>query len=665
MPKGKERIENVCVTKEMEDSYLAYSLAVIVGRALPDIYDGLKPVHRRILTAMKDLNLRSDGPFRKAARVEGDTMGKYHPHGAAYGSMVTLAAPYANNHVLIDGHGNWGSPTDGAAASRYTECRLSSFSEEVLLDQFGLCETKPNYDGSLQEPVRLEAQLPNVLILGSEGIGVGYATSVPQHNLRGVVKAAKALLSGKSPNSTDLIPDFPSGCDIIKDDSLKEYLTTGRGSILMRAKVKTSVFKRDGRKADWHQLVFTNLPYQANTEQVGEEIRKGLEKGVITGVTEIRDESDLSGERLVVYCKENPDLVVSQLYHNTRLEKTFGANNTVIHNLVPKQYAPHEIIWHWLQWRDERLLVQFAAEKDSLEGRVHILEGLLFALSKIDKVIALIRKSADKAEARAKLMGRGFNLSQQQADAILNMRLHQLCSMDASALEEEMNQLNERLNEVNTLLSDKSLRDKYLSEQLDYLQKRHGNARKCALIDRPKTVDVPVAKGNKKPAVAAAPRSRYMKVDTKKGIIDQLKGPRGSNVVIPDNDKLIILSEDGVVKRLPSRHSGPAFDNPVGVCYYQRQSVIEKEVFLAVWIRNGAIYSNVIQGEHLCKTTSKGKRWLPQDSTLLYFGKGSYEINFVSKRRKPRKLTIKGTKQRALGGVGNKLFPIDEVVIDK
>ncbi len=632
----------VDLVKEMEESYLSYSLAVIVGRALPDLYDGLKPVHRRILKAMHDLGLSSSGAFKKSARVCGEVMGKWHPHGDAYGSMVTLAAPHSNNHTLIDGHGNWGSPTDNAAASRYTECRLSSYSEDVLLQNFSMCEEKPNYDGSLQEPIRLEAQLPNVLILGSEGIGVGYATNIAQHNLRGVVRVAQSILQGLEVDDSDLLPDFPSGCDIVREDALEQYLLTGQGSIRMRAKVEKTRVKRSGKKSDWLQLVFTNLPYQVNTEQISEDIRKGN----IEGILDLRDESDLSGERLVVYCssKEDPDSIIDQLYQSTRLEKTFGANNTVIQNMVPILLSPKEIIRRWLDWKDVRLLVQFRREKESLESRLHILDGLLLALNHIEKVVTYIRSSANKSEAKKKLME---HWTPEQTESILNLKLYQLSSLDSSSLEEERTSLRVRLTEVECLIEDKPLRDKYLIGQLEYLQKRHGNTRKCQVISASPKAVTP-RKVERKP--------RYLKIDSKRGTVEQLTGPRSSSLILQDNDKLIILSEGGVVKRLPSKYRGPAFNKAERVPYFQKQSSIVGETLLAVWVRNDSVYSNVINGEELCKTTSTGKRWLPPDSKLLYLGKDSYQLP-------GKKVTIQSTKPRPLGGVGNKLCSSQGVIV--
>jgi DNA gyrase subunit A len=315
-------ITPVNLVDEMKTSYLDYSMAVLVGRAIPDLYDGLKPVTRRILTAMKWLGLKPEARFMKSARVEGETMGKLHPHSGAYGAMVTAAQWWTNNHPLVDGWGNWGSPTDGPAASRYTEAKVTSFAWDVLLQDSETWVTRDNYDGSLQEPIQLNVRLPVLLLNGGEGIGVGYATKIPTHNLRGVAKALRALVDDDMIAAKNaLAPDFPTGCSVVKDEGLVEYLNTGAGSIRMRAvctREKLDYGKRSKRDA----LIFTNLPLHINTEQVGEQVKEALEKGRITTVADVRDETDKAGVRLVIVLKANVDIdqAEAELFHNTSLD---------------------------------------------------------------------------------------------------------------------------------------------------------------------------------------------------------------------------------------------------------------------------------------------------------------------------------------------------------
>lgn len=658
----KERIQTIDVRREMEDSYLAYSMAVIVGRAIPDIYDGLKPVQRRVLTTMKGLGLKSDGPFKKSARVDGDCLGRYHPHGSVYGAMVTMAAPYRNNHRLIDGHGNYGSETDPPAAARYTECRLTPYSEDVLLQDFTICDTRDNYDGSLKEPIRLEASLPNTLIIGNEGIGVGYASAIPQHNLRDVVKATVGLIRGDTPAKLAkyLIPDFPSGCDIVKNEGLKEYLATGRGSIRQRAISTVEKYERSGRKANWDKIVFTNLPYQVSTEKVGEEIKKLLDDGRISDIHHIADETDRTGQRLVVFAKEGRGAFVrDQLYQLTKLDTTFSANNTVVHNMAPRQYAPHEIIWHWIQWRDGRLIIKFESELKAKEGRLHVVLGLLKALSIMDKIITAIRKSADKAEARKKLMGRGFGFSEVQADAILNMRLHALTGMDAEVLQQEEAELNEEILRLKSLLQDKSLRDQYIIDEVESIGLRHGHKRVCSVTG---TLPSKVSTAPK-PRATPVEKSRYVKIDMKKGLMEQLKGPRGSTLVCNDQDKVVVILGDGIVKKLPSRHKGPLSNQPVEVLMAEKESKLSDQKILAVWSLDNSLYASTLDGTNLSKTTSKGKKWLPDGATLVYLGTKTYTLNYVSKRKKAKQLTVKTIKERPVGSKGNKIAALSEVVL--
>ena len=330
-------IVNVNIVDEMKQAYGDYALAVIVGRAIPDLYDGLKPVQRRILTAMSWLNLKPTGRFMKSARVEGETMGKLHPQGGAYGAIVNMAQWWTNNAILVDGHGNFGSPTDGPAAARYTEAKLTEYAYSVMLGDQKTWETRPNYDGSLQEPVRLNAKIPNVLINGSDGIAVGMATRIPMHNLRGVAKALRFMAEGDmAAANKQLIPDFASGCEIVKDQGLLDYVNTGHGSIRMRAKCERSEVDH-GKRAKRTAFTFTNFPLHVNTEQVGEQIKDALAKDKITTVADVRDETDRSGIRLVVILKAsaNPDLAEKELYKWTSLDTKFSANNTVIDGVSP------------------------------------------------------------------------------------------------------------------------------------------------------------------------------------------------------------------------------------------------------------------------------------------------------------------------------------------
>ncbi|MEC8738062.1 MAG: DNA topoisomerase (ATP-hydrolyzing) subunit A, partial [Planctomycetota bacterium] len=449
MPKEDSlgKIIDSSIVDVMKESYGEYALSVIIGRAIPNLYDGLKPVTRRILTAMKWLNLKPDGRYMKAARVEGDTMGRLHPQGGCYGAMVTAAQWWTNNAILIDGHGNWGSPTDGAAAQRYTECKLTEYSWEALLQNTADWETRPSYDGSFQEPVILNTKVPHVLLNGSTGIAVGFATNIPTHNLRGIAKALHALVEGNpKEGAKHLIPDIPTGCEIVKDEGLLEYLQTGKGSFRMRAVCNEEQIEY-GKRSKRDALVFTNLPMHVNTEQVGEQIKAALEKGQVTTVADVRDETDMSGIRFVVVLKASASVeqAKAELYKYTSLDTKFSANNLVIDGTKPVQLAPYDILSHWLAWRDETIIRIFTSELSARRERLEIVQGLMSALDIIDDVIDTIRRSRDRSTARNNLIKLKF--TENQANAILDMRLAQLTKLDDKTLRDEAKEVQARIKE--------------------------------------------------------------------------------------------------------------------------------------------------------------------------------------------------------------------------
>lgn len=648
------KIEKVSLVQELQDSYLAYSLSVIQGRALPCLYDGLKPVHRRILYAMSGMGLKSDGRYVKSQRVVGETMGKYHPHGDSYGSMVTLAAPHSNNHRLIDGHGNWGSPTDNAAAARYTECRLSPFSEQVLLDNLSRCETRRTYDDSRDEPVTLEVKLPNVLLLGGEGIGVGYSTNIPQHNLRGVVSAMKLLASKgtlTAKRREQLIPDFPSGCDVMDTPGLQEYLSQGKGSLTLRAKCSVSKLKRSGRKADWEVLEFTCLPYGVSTEKVGQQIRDALDKGYFDRgeIQAFSDLSDLSGQRLTVSTKEGSSKgLINKLYHLTSLEHKFAASNVVVKGGMPTQMSPVSILKDWINWRDSRLVNQFNLESSDLKDRIHILEGMVKAVSKIKKVVDLIFKSANHKEAKAKLV-EALGISEVQASAVLDTKLASLTRLSKGELSDKLESLGEELVNLNNLLSSKEARSEYLSKEWTTLATRHGNSRRSDIIP----YEAPV-QGRKRSVNKAAAKPKYLKINKKSGTIDYGSKARGAHLVLDPGEKLVVLGTNGVIKRFPTKYRGNSFDTPQPLLAYNTASKMSSETYLMVWENNGEIRASVVTGDKLCTTTAKGKRFVPEHSKVLYFGTGHYTLAFKG-RKKDKKLTVDNVKPRPVGSVGNKI----------
>ena len=659
----EQNITPVDLVSEMKTAYLDYSMAVLVGRAIPDLYDGLKPVTRRVLTAMKWLGLRPDSRYMKAARVEGETMGKLHPHGGAYGAMVTAASWWTNNHPLVDGHGNWGSPTDGPAAARYTEAKLTQFAWDALLQDSETWVTRDNYDGSLQEPVQLNARLPLLLLNGSEGIGVGYATKIPTHNLRGVAKALRALVDNDMIAAKNaLAPDFPTGCDIVKDEGLVEYLNSGQGQIRMRAvceREKIDYGKRSKRDA----LIFTNLPLHVNTEQVGEQVKEALEKGKITTVADIRDETDKGGVRLVIVLKANVDVdkAEAEIYHHTSLDCKFSAKNLAIDGLKPVQLAPHDMLIRWAGWRDQRFVASLKAELEKRRGRLEVVQGLITAITMIDEVISQIRASKDHPDARNRLVKMQY--TGRQADAILDMRLAQLTKLDDKQLQAEAKEIQARIKEIISLTSSEKKRKEYIVTEVEQLAERHGNARRSKAIAEPKAIAVETVKvGRKKVEVAATgPKTRFLLLDEEKGIFTQLKGPRGANLTVQDDQKIVVVCGNGMFYRLASKQRGPVADQPTKVLARATTAKLPAKPLVAVWKTEDGVFANVIPWETMTKTTSRGKRWLPDGAELIHAG-DTYTLSMKG-RKKDKVIGINSIKPRPVGGVGTKLAKLEEVAL--
>ena len=645
-------IVDVNVVDEMKQAYGDYALAVLVGRAIPDLYDGLKPVTRRVLVAMKWLGLRPDGRFMKAARVEGETMGKLHPHGGAYGAMVTASQSWTNNATLVDGWGNWGSPTDGPAAARYTEAKLTEYAYSILLQDSDTWQLKDNYDGSLQEPTQLNATVPNVLVNGGEGIGVGYATRIPTHNLQGI---AKALETGEGKH---LVPDFPTGCDVVKDDGLVEYLNTGRGSIRMRARCEQTEVQH-GKRATRPACVFTNLPIHISTEQVGQQIKTAVEQGRITTVADVRDETDREGIRLVVIGKASASAsaMEEELFRYTSLDNKFGANNLVIDGVKPVQLPPMGILTKWLEWRDGRLVVAIKSELAAKRGRLEICQGLLGAIDLMEDIVEAIRRSKDRTTARANLCKK-FQFKPSVADAILDMRLSQLTRMDESKLKTEIKELTLRIRDLVKLNSSKARRKEFIVSQVKTAGHIYGNARRSATIEAP-TETIVVSK--KVIAKASGPRPRFLSVDTDKGILTQSKKlPRKGGMVIDSTDKLIVLTDDGLVRKVASTFKGPLASSPVKILAMNKLSLASTAQLL-VFKLDDAIYGTVMTWEALAKTTSKGKRFLPEGAEVIHVG-GGYTLKKKG-RKKDLELTTNTWPPKAVGSKGRKLAKIDEVLL--
>ena len=486
---GGGRIEERELTSEMRSSYLDYAMSVIVGRALPDVRDGLKPVHRRVLYAMHDLGLQPNRPYRKSATIVGEVMGKYHPHGdsAIYDTLARMAQDFSLRYMLVDGQGNFGSiDDDPPAAMRYTEARLARLSTEMLRDiEADTVEWGPNYDESLQEPLVLPARYPNLLVNGSAGIAVGMATNIPPHNLSETIGAVKAYIANPGIDLAGLMehvkgPDFPGG-GIMSAEGIADAYASGRASVRIRARAHVEPLK-GGRDA----IVVTELPFMVKKLGDGglvSKIADLVRDKKITGISDLRDESDKSGMRLVIETKRGgdpPEVVLNQLYKRTPMQSTFGINMVALVDGVPRPLGLKEVIEHYVNHQREVVIRRTQHELRQAEARAHILEGLLKALDNLDAVIELIRGSADTEAAKSGLIER-FELSDLQAQAILDMRLARLTALESDKLREEHEELAKRIAELRSILGDPARIDAVIVEEIDEVDKRYGDERRTEI----------------------------------------------------------------------------------------------------------------------------------------------------------------------------------------
>jgi DNA gyrase subunit A len=480
------RIEERDLTNEMRSSYLDYAMSVIVGRALPDVRDGLKPVHRRVLYAMHDLGLQPNRPYRKSATIVGEVMGKYHPHGdsAIYDTLARMAQDFSLRYMLVDGQGNFGSiDDDPPAAMRYTEARLARLSTELLRDiDADTVDFGPNYDESQREPLVLPARFPNLLVNGSSGIAVGMATNIPPHNLREATGAVKAYIENPDIDLEGLMehikgPDFPGG-GIMSAEGVRDAYASGRATVRIRARAHVEPIK-GGRDA----IIVTELPFMVKKGGDGGLITKIADlvrEKKITGISDLRDESDRSGMRLVIETKRGgdpPEVVLNQLYKRTPMQSTFGINMVALVDNVPRTLSLKELIEHYVSHQREVVIRRTQHELRQAEARAHILEGLLIALDNLDAVIALIRGSSDTDVAREGLMER-FELSELQAQAILEMRLARLTALESDKVREEHAELMKTVAELRGILGDPARIDALIVEELDQINDRYGDERR-------------------------------------------------------------------------------------------------------------------------------------------------------------------------------------------
>ncbi|AKL98478.1 DNA gyrase subunit A [Endomicrobium proavitum] len=474
------------IEDEMKTSYIDYAMSVIVGRALPDVRDGLKPIHRRILYVMKDMGLKHNTAYKKSARVVGNVMGQYHPHGdsAIYESMVRMAQEWSLRYPLVDGQGNFGSiDGDSAAAMRYTEARMDSIADEMLADlDKNTVDWMPNYDGSLKEPVVLPTKLPSLLINGSQGIAVGMATNVPTHNLGEVCDALIALIDDPELPISEIAkyikgPDFPTGATILGKGGIKSYMETGRGSIKMRAVAEIEEFK-NGREA----IIVNEIPYQVNKAALITNIAELVKDKKIDGISDLRDESDRDGIRIVIEIKRdgNAQVVLNQLYKHTQLQSSFGVIMLALVNNRPKVMSIKEVLYHHVEHRKDVVVRRTKFELQKAENRAHILEGLKIAVENIDAVVKIIRGAKDKEDARDQLMTK-FKLSKLQSEAILEMKLHQLTGLERQEIEDEYLELIKLIEKLRSILADPKKVLAVIKDEIVEIKRKYGDKRRTQI----------------------------------------------------------------------------------------------------------------------------------------------------------------------------------------
>lgn len=482
----QENIKDINISQEMRTSFMDYAMSVIVSRALPDVRDGLKPVHRRILYAMNELGIRADKPHKKSARVVGDVIGKYHPHGdsAVYETMVRMAQDFSYRYELVDGHGNFGSVDgDSAAAMRYTEARMSKIAMELVRDiGKNTIDYQPNFDGEEKEPVVMPARFPNFLVNGTSGIAVGMATNVPPHNLNEVIDGVLALTHNPDITISELMqhipgPDFPTSGEILGRSGIRRAYETGRGSIMMRAKAEIEVLK-NGRE----RILVHEIPYQVNKARLVEKIADLVRDKKIEGITDLRDESDRNGMRVVIEVRRdaNASVILNNLYKQTPMQTTFGVNMLALVGGRPKTLNLKQAIYYYVEHQKEVVRRRTQFDLDKAEARAHILEGLRVALDHLDEVIAIIRSTRTGDEAREKLIAR-FGLSTEQTQAILDMRLQRLTGLEREKIEGEYREVKALIDELRAILGDEELLLQIIRNELNEIKERYGDARRTVI----------------------------------------------------------------------------------------------------------------------------------------------------------------------------------------
>ncbi|MEB3830808.1 DNA gyrase/topoisomerase IV subunit A [Phormidium sp. CCY1219] len=610
---------------EMQQSYLEYAMSVIVGRALPDVRDGLKPVHRRILYAMHELGLSPDRPYRKCARVVGDVLGKYHPHGdqAVYDAMVRMIQDFSSRYPLLAGHGNFGSvDNDPPAAMRYTETRLAQIGQEGLLREIGEATVDfiGNFDNSQQEPLVLPAQLPILLLNGCSGIAVGMATNVPPHNLAEVVDALIALIDSKELSDEklfDLIPgpDFPTGGEIIDTEGIRTAYRTGRGIIPLRGVAQIEEIQGGRGRHRRTAIVVTELPFQVNKAGWIEKVADLVNHGRLQGISDIRDESDREGIRVVIELKRetNPETLLQQLYNQTPLQSNFGAILLALVDGQPRQLSLREMLQEFLKFREQTLNRLYQHELEQTENRLELVEGLLVALNELDTLIEILRNSADGSSAKQTLQGE-LDFSEAQADAILAMPMRRITGLEREKLQEERGNLTKRREELQRLLGDRRELLKALKKELRSLKKKYGDARRTRIFTVSETKEAVV--------VASACATTPTKTKSKKGKKKQKAEEAPSLPLFPaepePEETVLEFTHRGYVQRLsPATYErqqrGADTDSQFQTLEEGEDFTVQTQVAFTdqdvlILTRNGKAYSIKVGDIPLSKRVGSNKR---------------------------------------------------------
>lgn len=695
---SKEKIVPVYIEEEMKKSYLAYSMSVIVGRALPDVRDGLKPVHRRVLYAMKELSLEHSKPYKKSARIVGEVLGKYHPHGdtAVYDTMVRMVQDFSLRYPLIDGQGNFGSVDgDAPAAMRYTEARMAAVTAEMIKDiDKETVDFSPNFDATLKEPEVLPAALPNLLVNGSSGIAVGMATNMPPHNLGEVVDGAVRVIDEPGIDVKELNriikgPDFPTGGIICGRDGIKDAYKTGRGKLTLRAKGSI-----ERQKSSKDCIVITELPYQVNKANLITSIAALVQAKKVDGITDIRDESDKDGIRIVIEMRRDvePQIILNYLYKHTQLETTFGIINLALVNSSPRVLNLKQILTYFIDHRRTIVRRRTQFDLDRALRRAHILEGLRIAIDKIDQIIKTIRASKSTVEAKVALMKK-FGLSEIQAQAILEMQLQRLTALERSKIEAEYTALLKDIDNYRAILASEKMIEGIIKEELLEIKKKYGNERRTEIAGKAEEIEVEDLIAEEDMAITIS-NSGYIKRLAVSSYRKQKRGGKGVSAmstreedfvkqlfVASSKDYLLIFSNRGVVRwlkvyEIPVASKNAKGKNIINLLSFTKDEHIssivavkdfEAELYVVMATAKGNIkktklsaFSNPRKGGIVGITLDKDDHLI---GTALSNGK--HEILLATREGKALRFPEKGIRDmgRSARGVrGIKLAPKDEVV---